>query len=213
MSNWERERDRERKKSVIIIRTDTIINKRSRLLYFRINFKRESIKAWFRPWSERERVRTRKKRVRERGRRRHGRLLFKYETHAREVGCRSSSSSSSTSSSSTSSSRSAVGGVGLGLAHDVVEGEIGGVVGLNVENPDELWLERVLAGGVDHLVLDLGVLGTESDEDQFVASNAFARRESEMRDIPVTSGNEERKSSYIRGRRRDNQLDRGRDEH
>jgi len=34
--------------------------------------------------------------------------------------------------------RSAVGGVGLSLAHDVVEGEIGGVVGLNVENPDEL---------------------------------------------------------------------------
>jgi len=41
-------------------------------------------------------------------------------------------------SSSSSPFRSAVGGVGLSLAHDVVEGEIGGVVGLNVENPDEL---------------------------------------------------------------------------
>jgi len=44
----------------------------------------------------------------------------------------------SSSSSSSSRFRSAVGGVGLSLAHDVVEGEIGGVVGLNVENPDEL---------------------------------------------------------------------------
>ena len=72
----------------------------------------------------------------------------------------------------------AVGGVALALAHDVFEVEIGRIVGLDVEDADELRLERVFAGRIHHLLLDLGILGTESDEDQLVATNAFARRKS-----------------------------------
>jgi len=73
-----------------------------------------------------------------------------------------------------------VSGVALAFSDDVVEMEIGSVVGLDVENPDELGLERVLGRRVHHLVFDLGVLRTESDEDQFVASNSFARREPDV---------------------------------
>jgi len=74
----------------------------------------------------------------------------------------------------------AVGGVALALGHDVVELEIRSVVGLDVEDADELGLERVFAGRIHHLLLDLGILGTESDEDQLVATNALARRESDV---------------------------------
>lgn len=74
----------------------------------------------------------------------------------------------------------AVGGVALTLADNVVEFEIGSVVCLHVEDTDELGLERVLTGRIHHLLFDLGILWTEGDEDQFVATNSLAGRESDV---------------------------------
>jgi len=74
----------------------------------------------------------------------------------------------------------AVGGVALTLADNVVEFEIGSVVCLHVEDTDELGLERVLTGRINHLLFDLGILWTEGDEDQFVATNSLAGRESDV---------------------------------
>jgi len=76
--------------------------------------------------------------------------------------------------------RSAVSSIALAFADDVFESEIGCVVGLNIDDVLERAFERVLGRRIHHLEFDPGVLGAESDEDDFLATNSFARREPDV---------------------------------
>merc|ERR1712121_564025 len=60
---------------------------------------------------------------------------------------------------------------------------------LNFQVTDELVFERVFGGSVEHLLLDVGLVGTKDDEGEFVAMSAFRRHvpdvEASVTTVPV----------------------------
>jgi len=60
---------------------------------------------------------------------------------------------------------------------------------LNFQVTDELVFERVFGGSVEHLLLDVGLVGTKDDEGEFVAMSAFRRHvpdvEASVATVPV----------------------------